>query len=76
MADDARARLKEWLASGQARLVPLTFPQRELWETAAVPPGDASNNICSLLDIRGPLTPELCREALGMVVARQEALRT
>ncbi len=76
MADDARARLKEWLASGQARLVPLTFPQRELWEAAPVPPGDASNNICSLLDIRGPLTPELCREALGMVIARQEALRT
>jgi len=76
MAESARARLKEWLASGQARLLPLTFPQRELWETASVPPADPSNNICSLLDIRGPLTPELCREALGMVVARQEAMRT
>ncbi len=76
MAGNARARLEELLASGQARLLPLTFPQRELWETAPVPPGDPSNNICSLLDIRGPLTPELCREALGMVLARQEALRT
>lgn len=76
MANDARTRLKEWLASGQARLAPLTFPQRELWETAPVPPQDPSNNICSLLDIRGPLTPELCREALGMVVARQEVMRT
>lgn len=76
MADDARARLKEWLASGQARLVPLTFSQRELWETAPVPPVDPSNNICALLDIRGPLTFDMCREALGMVIARQEALRT
>ena len=76
MAEDARARLEGWLASGQARLVPLTFPQRELWETAAVPPADPSNNICSLLDIRGPVTFDMCREALGMVVARQEALRT
>ena len=76
MAEDARARLKEWLASGQARLVPLTFPQRELWETAPVPPADPSNNICALLDIRGPLTFDMCREALGTVIARQEALRT
>ncbi len=76
MAEDARARLKEWLASGQARLVPLTFPQRELWETAPAPPADPSNNICALLDIRGPLTLDMCREALGMVIARQEALRT
>ena len=44
MANDARARLKEWLASGQARLAPLTFPQRELWETAPVPPADPGNN--------------------------------
>ena len=76
MAGSARARLEELLASGQAQLVPLTFPQRELWETGSVPPADPSNNICSLLDIRGPLTPELCREALAMVIARQEALRT
>lgn len=76
MAESARARLEELLASGQARLVPLTFPQRELWETGSVPPADPSNNICALLEIRGPLTPELCRDALGMVIARQEALRT
>ena len=76
MASNARARLEELLAGGQARLVPLTFPQRELWETGAVPSADPSNNICALLEIRGPLTPELCREALGMVIARQEALRT
>ncbi len=76
MADDARARLKEWLATGQAKLVPLTFPQRELWETAPVPPADPSNNICALLEIRGPLTFDMCREALAMVIARQEALRT
>lgn len=76
MSGAARSRLQELLAGGHARLVPLTFPQRELWETGSVPPGDPSNNICALLEIRGPLTPALCREALGMVIARQEALRT
>lgn len=76
MADDARARLKEWLASGQARLVPLTFPQRELWETAPVPPDDPGNTIRSLLDIRGPLTRALCEDAMRLVIARQEVLRT
>ncbi len=76
MADDARTRLKEWLASGQARLVPLTFPQRELWETAPVPPADPGNTIRSLLDIRGPLTRALCEDAMQLVIARQEVLRT
>ena len=33
---DNRARLKQWLESGEARLQPLTFPQRELWETSPV----------------------------------------
>ena len=76
MASDARSRLKEWLASGQARLQPLTFPQRELWETAPVPPADPSNIIRSILDIRGPLTVDMCRRALGMVIERQEVMRT
>ncbi len=35
MQPDNRARLKQWLESGEARLQPLTFPQRELWETFA-----------------------------------------
>lgn len=76
MENGAQSRLKEWLASGQAKLHPLSFPQRELWETAPVPPGDAGNNIASLIDIRGPLTFEMCREALQIVVDRQEAMRT
>lgn len=76
MEADARAKLKEWIATGKARLEPLSFPQRELWEASAIPPGDPSNNICSFLDIRGPLTREMCTEALGHVIARQEVLRT
>ncbi|MCE9519800.1 MAG: condensation domain protein [Verrucomicrobia bacterium] len=37
MEPDNRSRLKQWLESGEARLQPLTFPQRELWETSPVP---------------------------------------
>jgi hypothetical protein len=76
MESDARTKLKEWLAAGKARLEPLSFPQRELWEASAVPPGDASNNICCFLDIRGPLTHAMCTEALGHVMRRHDALRT
>ncbi|MEI7864137.1 MAG: condensation domain-containing protein [Chthoniobacterales bacterium] len=76
METDAQSKLKHWLASGQARLLPLTFPQREVWETSPVPAQDATNNICSAIDIRGPLTPEICREALQLVVAHQEVMRT
>ena len=76
METDSRSRLQELVASGQVRLVPQTFPQRELWETSPVPPADPSNNIRSFIDLRGPLTFEMCREALPMVIARQEVMRT
>ncbi|HEV7402468.1 MAG TPA: condensation domain-containing protein [Chthoniobacteraceae bacterium] len=75
MSDEKRARLKEWLASGEARLQPLSLPQRELWEATPVPPGDAANHICSIIHVRGKLTPQNCPEALQIVVERQEVLR-
>lgn len=76
METDLRTKLKDWLATGKARLEPLSFPQRELWEASAVPPGDASHNIRCFLDIRGPLTAAMCTEALGHVIKRQDVLRT
>ncbi len=75
MPDDKRARLKQWLASGEARLHPLTFPQRELWEASPAPPGDASNHICCIIKVRGSATTGDCRAALQLVVDHQEALR-
>ena len=45
MIQDPRTRLKQWLASGEVCLQPLSFPQRELWEAAPVPAADVSNNI-------------------------------
>jgi len=76
MSVDKRARLKEWLQSGEARLHNLTLPQRELWETSAVPAGDVSNHICTLLFIEGAITETLSQAALQDVVNHQEALRT
>jgi len=75
MSEDKRARLRQWLESGEARLQPLTFPQRELWEASAVPPADQGNYICCLLHVQGPITNPLCRLALQRVVDHQEALR-
>ena len=75
MSDDNRARLKQWLESGEIRLQPLTFPQRELWETSPVPAADISNNICAVIHIRGLLTPQGSEAALQKVVDRQEVFR-
>ncbi|MFV1993803.1 MAG: condensation domain-containing protein [Verrucomicrobiales bacterium] len=73
---DTQSRLKQWLASGKARLQPLTFSQRELWETSPVDPGDPANNICSFFEIKGPVTFEQMKSAVGKVVERQEGMRT
>jgi hypothetical protein len=75
VSDAKRARLKQWLDSGEARLHPLTFPQRELWEAAPAPVGDSSNHICCLIHVQGLITPDDCRAAIQRVVERQEALR-
>ncbi len=75
MPQDSRTRLKQWLASGEVRLQPLSFPQRELWEAAPLPAADVSNNICALIQVRGLLTPQGSAAALQKVVDRQEVLR-
>lgn len=72
---DNRARLKQWLESGEARLLPLSFPQRELWEASPVPVADPANYICAFIEIKGGLTPDECGAALQRVSDRQEALR-
>jgi hypothetical protein len=75
VAEDNRERLKQWLASGEIRLQPLTFPQRELWEASPVPPDHPSNNICAMIHIRGPITPAGSEAAMQRVVDRQEVFR-
>ena len=75
MPVDQRVRLKQWLESGEAQLHPLTFPQRELWETSPVPPEDSGNHICCLIDVRGPLTERDCGAAIQRAVDRQDVLR-
>jgi Condensation domain len=75
MSQDNRARLKQWLESGEIRLQPLTFPQRELWEASPVPVADVSNHICAIIQVRGLLTPQGSEAALQKVVDRQEVFR-
>jgi NRPS condensation-like uncharacterized protein len=75
MADDLRANLKQWLESGEVRLHPLTFPQRELWEASPVPPGDIANHICAFIQVKGRVTPEEVHAAIQKVVDRQDVLR-
>jgi hypothetical protein len=75
MSQDNRARLKQWLESGEIRLQPLTFPQRELWEASPLPVADVSNHICAIIQVRGLLTPQGSEAALQTVVDRQEVFR-
>jgi len=75
MSDAKQARLKQWLASGEAQLHPLTFSQRELWEASPAPPSDVSNHICCVIDLRGPISPEDSLASVQRVVDRQEVLR-
>src|SRR6266404_3135671 len=75
MSSDPRARLKQWIESGEARLYPLTFPQRELWEASPVPVTDAANHIGCFIEVQGLLTERDCRAAIQRVVDRQEVLR-
>jgi hypothetical protein len=76
MSADPRAQFKLWLASGEARLQPLTLPQRELWENPPIPVADPANHICGVIEIKGPITHEQCEAALQRVIDRHEALRT
>jgi Condensation domain len=75
MSENKRAAFKEWLSSGRTNLQPLTFSQRELWETSPVVAADTANHICCLIYLRGLITPEACETALRRVVERQEVLR-
>lgn len=75
MEQDNRARLRQWLNSGEARLQPLTFPQRELWETSPVPVTDPANHICGFIEIKGAITFKEGEIAVQRVVERQEAMR-
>ncbi len=76
MSEDPRAQFKRWLESGEARLQPVTYPQRELWENSPVAVADPANHICGVIEIRGPITHEQCQAALQRVIDRHEALRT
>ena len=75
MSDAKRARLKEWIESGEAQLHPLTFSQRELWEASPALPSDVSNHICCVIDVRGLISPEDCVAAVQHVIDRQDVLR-
>ena len=73
---DTKAQFKRWLESGEARLQPVSLPQRELWENSPVPVADPANHICGVIEIKGPVTHEQCEAALQRVIDRHEALRT
>lgn len=75
MAEDSRSRLKEWLASGAARLEPLSFSQRELWEASNVPVADPANHVCVFMEVNGRVPQVQTIAALQLIADRQEVMR-
>jgi hypothetical protein len=73
--EQKRALLRQRLESGQIRVHPLSFPQRELWETSPVAVADAANHICAFVELKGRITSKEAEMALQRVVDRQEAMR-
>src|SRR3954469_13262940 len=74
-SEDKRALLRERLKSGEIRAHPLSFPQRELWETSPVAVADPANHICGFIEIKGGITFKEAEMAIQRVADRQEALR-
>ena len=74
-SEDKRAILKQRLKSGEMRAHPLSFPQRELWETSPVAVEDSANHICGFVEIKGRITFKEAEMAIQRVVDRQEAMR-
>jgi hypothetical protein len=70
-----RALLKQRLESGEIRLQPLTFPQRELWETSPVAAADPANHICGFIELKARITFKEVETAIQRVADRQEAMR-
>jgi hypothetical protein len=75
VSEDRRALLRQWLEGGEAHLQPITFPQRELWETSPVAVADPANHICGFVEIKGRITHKEAETALQRVADRQEAMR-
>src|SRR4051812_42899117 len=74
-SEDKRALLRQRLDSGQIRVHPVSFPQRELWETSPVAVADPANHICCFVEIKGRLTFKEAEVTLQRIVDRQEAMR-
>jgi|GEM_PF-326862 len=75
MSGDKRALFRQRLERSEARLHPITFPQRELWETSPVAVADPANHICGFVEVKGRLTFKEIEMAINRVADRQEALR-
>src|SRR3954453_1765393 len=75
MPKGKQAPFKQWIESGEGQLHPLTFSQRELWETSPASPAHVSNHICCFINVRGVIEPDDCAASFQRVVDRQEVLR-
>jgi amino acid adenylation domain-containing protein len=58
------------------RAIPLTAAQQRLWFLDRFEPGQSRHNVTLGLRLRGPLQEEALERAFGMLVERQQSMRT
>ena len=72
----AAARPDRIPAADRSRTLPLSFAQQRLWFLDQLRPGGAEYNSAFALRLTGPLDVQALAEALRLLVARHESLRT
>src|ERR1700678_4509080 len=55
---------------------PLSFAQERLWFLEQMEPESCVYNLPAIMSLRGPVRPDLVREAVARIVGRHSALRT
>lgn len=72
MEAETRPRVVE----AEAGLLPLSFAQEQLWFLDQLSPEENTYNVYGAYRLRGPLDPDVLRDALAIVLDRHGSLRT
>src|SRR5919107_1011805 len=73
---ECKAEIVALLAEQNTKYSSPSFAQQRLWLLQQLEPEDTSYNIRQAIRVKGVLNIGALRQALGAIVARQEALRT
>jgi hypothetical protein len=70
------AETRPRVVEAEAGLLPLSFAQEQLWFLDQLSPEENTYNVYGAYRLRGPLDPDVLRDALAIVLDRHGSLRT